>query len=255
MPNDFSNNSMHSHTSSRSAAQATIERTRTDTVSSAVRISLFNTPDLNLHTPLILAARCRGARSLNHHNLLDLNSHLLAIQLAGTEQRPKHGDEGYVERPENAFILFQHKSYSQKNEAEAAGGVGMCSANFVINEAFLTVSLPEFSGPVDSVGKYYDFQNSYWTLSVQILSVYFRKKTHASVDADEDVQTSSVRILWDCFTSDLWSRGELLPEEIQWSIMQRLELTSMHILAAFKRLPGVCVKVEKRPFAGTGNIS
>ncbi|EJC97355.1 uncharacterized protein FOMMEDRAFT_163791 [Fomitiporia mediterranea MF3/22] len=214
MPNDFSNNSMHSHTSSRSAAQATIgeyalatmsmydhssgailsptprallphlpsytcrhprwahavapllsrlrlpstspspfeperpretpcnrrlKRTRTDTVSSAVRISLFNTPDLNLHTPLILAARCRGARSLNHHNLLDLNSHLLAIQLAGTEQRPKHGDEGYVERPENAFILFQHKSYSQKNEAEAAGGVGCACKDGSTADAVITV--------------------------------------------------------------------------------------------------------------------
>ncbi|EJC97402.1 uncharacterized protein FOMMEDRAFT_163562 [Fomitiporia mediterranea MF3/22] len=44
--------------------------------------------------------------NLNLHNLLDFNSHTHAIQLAGTERRPKRGNEDYIKRPENAFFLL-----------------------------------------------------------------------------------------------------------------------------------------------------
>ncbi|EJC97273.1 uncharacterized protein FOMMEDRAFT_164195 [Fomitiporia mediterranea MF3/22] len=49
----------------------------------------------------------------------------------------KRGDEDYVERSEDAFILFQHESHSQNNEAEAAGGVGVGTVEIAYYLLFL----------------------------------------------------------------------------------------------------------------------
>lgn len=46
------------------------------------------------------------------------NPHAQAIQLAATEHRPKQGDEDYINRPENAFILFRREYCLKRNEAE-----------------------------------------------------------------------------------------------------------------------------------------
>ncbi|TDL25395.1 hypothetical protein BD410DRAFT_785326 [Rickenella mellea] len=41
---------------------------------------------------------------------------------SSTERKPKKGDEDYIKRPENAFILFRRDCCMKKNAAEAAGG-------------------------------------------------------------------------------------------------------------------------------------
>ncbi|EJD00588.1 uncharacterized protein FOMMEDRAFT_159334 [Fomitiporia mediterranea MF3/22] len=63
-----------------------IQRARTDTASSTAQISSFNTSDLNSSAPLILATRFapQPPKLAQPHN-----SHAHAIQLAGTERRPK----------------------------------------------------------------------------------------------------------------------------------------------------------------------
>jgi len=42
----------------------------------------------------------------------------------GSERRPKKGDEDYIKRPENAFILFRRKCCEDRNLAQGAGDVG-----------------------------------------------------------------------------------------------------------------------------------
>ncbi|EJD06961.1 uncharacterized protein FOMMEDRAFT_17408 [Fomitiporia mediterranea MF3/22] len=65
--------------------------------------------------------RCTlSQHSLSLHNLLDLNSHTHAIQLAGTERRPKRGDEDYIKRPENTSFLFRCGCCWEKNEARGS---------------------------------------------------------------------------------------------------------------------------------------
>ncbi|EJD06503.1 uncharacterized protein FOMMEDRAFT_151775 [Fomitiporia mediterranea MF3/22] len=94
-------------------------------------------PSFHSYCHLLITLSSSHRRSLNLHNLLNLIPHTLAVQLAGTEQRPKRGDEDYIERPENAVILVQHKSHSQKNEAEAAGGVGVGTVEMAYYLLFL----------------------------------------------------------------------------------------------------------------------
>ncbi|KAH9991886.1 hypothetical protein BJV77DRAFT_906672, partial [Russula vinacea] len=38
-----------------------------------------------------------------------------------SERRPKKGDEDYIKRPENAFILFRRKCCEDRNLAQGAG--------------------------------------------------------------------------------------------------------------------------------------
>jgi len=40
------------------------------------------------------------------------------------ERRPKKGDEDYIKRPENAFILFRRKCCEDRNLAQGAGEAG-----------------------------------------------------------------------------------------------------------------------------------
>jgi hypothetical protein len=40
------------------------------------------------------------------------------------ERRPKKGDEDYIKRPENAFILFRRKCCEDRNLALGAGDAG-----------------------------------------------------------------------------------------------------------------------------------
>lgn len=41
-----------------------------------------------------------------------------------SERRPKKGDEDYIKRPENAFILFRRKCCEDRNLAQGAGDAG-----------------------------------------------------------------------------------------------------------------------------------
>jgi hypothetical protein len=41
-----------------------------------------------------------------------------------SERRPKKGDEDYIKRPENAFILFRRKCCEDRNLAQGAGDLG-----------------------------------------------------------------------------------------------------------------------------------
>ncbi|KAL5522919.1 hypothetical protein ACEPAF_1186 [Sanghuangporus sanghuang] len=123
-----------------------VQRVRADTASPAAQISSFNAPDAHPGAPLTLAARRRGssisslALPAHSHTLnfsqppapqpapqaqqvpppLPPNPHAHTLQLAGTERRPKRGDEDYIKRPENAFILFRRECCLRKNEAEVA---------------------------------------------------------------------------------------------------------------------------------------
>ncbi|EJD00222.1 uncharacterized protein FOMMEDRAFT_159893 [Fomitiporia mediterranea MF3/22] len=97
------------------------------------QINLFNTLDLNTGAPLTPAAHCSQCiHLLNPPVNLTIcftsttqppqptGTHNSTIQLVETERRPKRGDEGYIKRPENVFILFCRKCCWRKNEAEAA---------------------------------------------------------------------------------------------------------------------------------------
>lgn len=126
-----------------------MQRVRTATASPAAPLSSFNASDLAPGAPLTLAARRRGSLisslALPSHPALQThtlsltqsvsqppaineaqphpqphNPHAHAIQPAGTERRPKRGDEYYIKRLENAFILFRRECCLKKNEAEAA---------------------------------------------------------------------------------------------------------------------------------------
>ena len=113
-----------------------MQRERADTASPAAQISSFNAPEANPGAPLTLAARRRGSSisslaipNSHSHTLnfgqsaaqpasqtsqvppqpLPPNPHAHTLQLTGTERRPKRGDEDYVKRAENAFILFRRE--------------------------------------------------------------------------------------------------------------------------------------------------
>ncbi|KAI5118146.1 hypothetical protein M0805_008152 [Coniferiporia weirii] len=94
------------------------QRIRTQTASPAAQISSFNAPDAAPGVPITLAHRRRGSSISSL--ALPPNPHMYAIQLNGPERRPKRGDEDYIKRPENAFILFRRDCCLRKNEAEAA---------------------------------------------------------------------------------------------------------------------------------------
>ncbi|EJD06580.1 uncharacterized protein FOMMEDRAFT_151852 [Fomitiporia mediterranea MF3/22] len=71
--------------------------------------------------------RCTPSpHSLNLQNLLDL-----AIQLAGTERRLRHGDEDYFVQPKNALILYRREFCLQKNRAEAASDAGIGTVEII----------------------------------------------------------------------------------------------------------------------------
>ncbi|EJC98930.1 uncharacterized protein FOMMEDRAFT_161124 [Fomitiporia mediterranea MF3/22] len=81
------------------------ERTRTDTISSAVRISSSTLRISICMQPLTLAAR-RTTQPHPSQSARPYNSHAYAILLAGTEQRSRPGDEDYIKQPKNALILY-----------------------------------------------------------------------------------------------------------------------------------------------------
>ncbi|EJC97329.1 uncharacterized protein FOMMEDRAFT_163920, partial [Fomitiporia mediterranea MF3/22] len=65
-------------------------------------------------------------RSLDLQNLLDL-----AVQLAGTERRPRRSDEDYFIQPKNTLILYRREFCLQRNEAEAASGAGIGTVEII----------------------------------------------------------------------------------------------------------------------------
>ncbi|EJC97304.1 uncharacterized protein FOMMEDRAFT_164039 [Fomitiporia mediterranea MF3/22] len=123
----------------------------TNTASPAAQIILLNAPDHDPGAPLTLATRHRNTSisSLQLATHINANTHthtfsqtvsqLLsqvqpqptqhaqpynrqahAIQLAGTERRPKRGDEDYIKRPENTSFLFRCGCCWEKNEARGS---------------------------------------------------------------------------------------------------------------------------------------
>lgn len=52
-----------------------------------------------------------------------------SITLGAPERRPKRGDEDYIKRPENAFILFRRDCCLRKNQVEAEAAAAAADGN------------------------------------------------------------------------------------------------------------------------------
>jgi len=83
--------------------------TPSSSISSFSSESSFQTTDTALSSPLTTASPSRRRRS----TVSEIN-----------ERRPKKGDEDYIKRPENAFILFRRKCCEDRNLALGAGEAG-----------------------------------------------------------------------------------------------------------------------------------
>jgi hypothetical protein len=88
---------------------------RTHTPSSS--ISSIASLSLNTNTTSTLSADTPTTPSSSHRRRRSTVSDI-------SERRPKKGDEDYIKRPENAFILFRRKCCEDRNLAQGAGEAG-----------------------------------------------------------------------------------------------------------------------------------
>ena len=88
--------------------------------SSPVPLNSFNPFDsASLSSSVSLGHRRRGSACSNLSLSLERSPNGSAT--TGEPRRPKRGDEDYIKRPENAFILFRRECCMKKNAEEAAG--------------------------------------------------------------------------------------------------------------------------------------
>ena len=119
---------MNVHTPSRSPSNSPFEpdlrsltfstpppSRRTHTPSSS--ISSIASLSLNTDTTSIISADSPTTPSSSHRRRRSTVSDI-------GERRPKKGDEDYIKRPENAFILFRRKCCEDRNLAQGAGEAG-----------------------------------------------------------------------------------------------------------------------------------
>lgn len=99
---------------------------------SAAQINPFNSFGPSLATGLITLAHRRRGSSISSlqlnpvvspHSQAPPQTHTLALGGIGIpERRPKRGDEDYIKRPENAFILFRRDCRQKRNADALASG-------------------------------------------------------------------------------------------------------------------------------------
>lgn len=102
------------------------------TESPAAQINPFNAFEPSLASgPITLAHRRRGSSisslqlgpAVSPHAQAPPQTHTLALGGIGIpERRPKRGDEDYIKRPENAFILFRRDCCQKRNADALANG-------------------------------------------------------------------------------------------------------------------------------------
>ncbi|EJD08391.1 uncharacterized protein FOMMEDRAFT_151241 [Fomitiporia mediterranea MF3/22] len=91
---------------------------------STLRISTCMHHSHSLHAVAVRAASTSTTRSTS----TPTHTHNLTHRSRATTKR---GDEDYIKRPKDAFILFRHEFCSRKNKAEAASGAIGCSFGHV----------------------------------------------------------------------------------------------------------------------------